>query len=183
MNQPATVPRIIHFPEDDLFLNDLAASGDDLYISVTNSGRIYKMDISGPSKPDGLSPELWLEIVGPNGIIIDNNIMYVASYPADGNTTDQNVIYKVGDLSNPEAEVLFNVPGQYDGIALSTDKETLYISNWTPAEVIAIGVRNGMRTRLSLDENLTGPADMTLTGGKLYIPDLPNSRVLVHDLK
>lgn len=177
------VPQIISFPADDLFLNDLAADGNTLYISVTNSGRIYTLDISQPAQLNQGTLKKWLDITGPNGIIIDRNAMYVASYPADGNTTEKNVIYKIADLNRPAAEKFFDVAGQYDGIALSADKKTLYISNWTPTGVTAIDMKTKKATALPLDKELIGPADMTLSNETLYIPDLPNSRVLVYKLK
>lgn len=145
-------PQIISFPADDLFLNDLAASGNTLYISVTNSGRIYTLDISHPSRLDKNTLKKWIDIVGPNGIIIDGNAMYVASYPADGKTTEENVIYKIADLKKPISEKFFNTPGQYDGIALSADKKTLYISNWTPAGVTAIDMDTKKRQCFMLEK-------------------------------
>ncbi len=175
-------PQIILFPNDDLFLNDLAASGNTLYVSITNSGRIYQLDISNPTNLRDTQLVEWLNIKGPNGILIDGNSMYIASYPADGETSEQNVIYKVEDLNKPVAKPIYSIPGQYDGIALSDDKTTLYVSNWTPAEVIAINIKDGQTTKLSICNQLIGPADMTLKNGNLYIPDLPNSRVLIHKL-
>lgn len=176
-------PQIILFPNDDLFLNDLAASNNTLYVSVTNSGRIYQLDISDPTKLRDSQLLEWLNVEGPNGILIDGNSMYIASYPADGETLEQNVIYKVEDLNNPVAKSIYSVPGQYDGIALSDDKTTLYVSNWKPAEVISINLKDEKATKLCLGNQVTGPADMTLKNGKLYVPDLPNSRVLIHELQ
>lgn len=176
-------PQVVSFPADDLFLNDLAAVENTLYISVTNSGRIYTLDISHPSKLNKNTLKKWLDITGPNGIIMDGNAMYVASYPADGKTTEKNIIYKIADLKEPVAEKFFNVPGQYDGIALSADKKTLYISNWTPAGVTAVDMKTKKPTMLQVGEGLTGPADMTLKNGTLYIPDLPNSRILIYKVK
>lgn len=176
-------PQIVRFPADDLFLNDLAASGNTLYISVTNSGRIYTLDIGNPSDIAQSSLVKWLDITGPNGIIPDGNTMYVASYPADGSTTDANVIYKVSNLKQPTVEKFFNVASQYDGIALSTDKQTLYVSSWTPASVSAIDMKTKKQTILPVGEGLAGPADMTLLNGTLFIPDLPNSRVLIYPIK
>lgn len=69
-----------------------------------------------------ITPIKWVDIIGPNGLIIDNGIMYVASYPADGTTTDANVIYQITDFANPVVEKFTILPGQYDGIALSADK-------------------------------------------------------------
>lgn len=179
----AQPPQIIRFPADDLFLNDLAASGNTLYISVTNSGRIYTLDISNPAKQENSLPVKWLDITGPNGITIDGNAMYIASYPADGNTTEANVIYKVSNLKKPAAEIFFNAASQYDGIAVSADKKTLYISSWTPASVSAIDMKSKQQTVLPVAEGLIGPADMTLVDGTLFIPDLPNSRVLIYKVE
>ena len=111
-------PQTIFFPEDDLFINDLAADGNTLYASVTNSGKIYQIDITNPSNMSDITPIKWVDIIGPNGLIIDNGIMYVASYPADGTTTDANVIYQITDFANPVVEKFTILPGQYDGIAL-----------------------------------------------------------------
>ena len=57
-------PREIVLPAEDLFVNDLAAWGDTLYISVTNTGRIYRMDLSDPQA----SPVLWAQVPGANGM-------------------------------------------------------------------------------------------------------------------
>ncbi|MCC8171861.1 MAG: hypothetical protein LIP00_08785 [Parabacteroides sp.] len=176
-------PQIVRFPADDLFLNDLAASGNTLYISVTNSGRIYTLYIGNPSDITKSALVKWLDITGPNGIIIDGNAMYIASYPADGNTTDAHVIYKVSNLEKPVAEKFFNVASQYDGIALSADKKTLYVSSWTPASVSAIDMKSKKQITLPVGEGLAGPADMTLINGTLFIPDLPNSRVLIYPIE
>ena len=47
--------------------------------------------------------------------------MYVASYPADGNTSEKHVVYRISDLTNnPQPEKLVTVPGQYDGIAFAS---------------------------------------------------------------
>lgn len=176
-------PQIVSFPSDDLFLNDLAASGNTLYISVTNSGRIYTLDISRPQEVEKTPVTKWLDIPGPNGILIDGDDMYIASYPADGNTTDKNVIYKVSGLKHPMVEKFFDVPGQYDGLVLSPDKKTLYISNWAPAEVSAIDMDNKKQTILPIKQGIVGPADMTWENEKLYIPDLPNSRVIIYSIR
>lgn len=172
-------PQVIVLPEGEAFVNDLAADGNTLYASVTNTGHIFRLDISDPAHVG--TPELWLSIPGPNGLVIRDGAMYVATYSPDGEAKSNNVIYRIGDLSNPEAEPFVSVPGQYDGIAFSGDGKWLYVTNWTPAGISRIDMQTREITpvALSLEQPLVGPADMTVADGKIYIPDLPNSRVVI----
>lgn len=172
-------PQVIVLPEGEAFVNDLAADGNTLYASVTNTGHIFRLDISDPAHIG--TPELWLSIPGPNGLVIRDGAMYVATYSPDGEAKSDNVIYRIGDLSNPEAEPFVSVPGQYDGIAFSGDGKWLYVTNWTPAGISRIDMQTREITpvALSLEQPLVGPADMTVADGKIYIPDLPNSRVVI----
>lgn len=172
-------PQVIVLPEGEAFVNDLAADGNTLYASVTNTGHIFRLDISDPAHVG--TPELWLSIPGPNGLVIRDGAMYVATYSPDGEAKSDNVIYRIGDLSNPEAEPFVSVPGQYDGIAFSGDGKWLYVTNWTPAGISRINMQTREITpvALSLEQPLVGPADMTVADGKIYIPDLPNSRVVI----
>lgn len=127
------------------------------------------------------TPQEWVTVPGPNGLLLDNGVLYVASYPADGNMRDHHVVYRIADLEHPRPEKLFQTSGQYDGIAFSSDHKALYVSNWNPAGLIRIDLQTGQATPLVLDLEtpLVGPADISVSEGKIYIPDLPNSRVLV----
>lgn len=171
-------PVIIRLPEGHLFVNDLVTDGKYLYASVTNSDRIFRIDISGNK---GYNPEEWLEVPGPNGLLINNGNMYVASYPADGNTTGKNVIYKIDDIANPKLEKFVDIAGQYDGIATSTDGDYIYITNWAPASLskVSLSDRSVTPVNISLENPLIGPADISVKEGYIYIPDLPNSRVVI----
>lgn len=179
LNRPGEAPQVVPFPEGELFVNDLTADGDLLYASVTNTGRIFRLDISDLSAVG--APEPWLEIPGPNGLVIRDGAMYVASYPADGQTTDAHVIYRIADLANPVAEPFVALPGQYDGIAFSGDGKSLYVTNWSPAGLsrIDLETRAVEPVAVELEQPLVGPADLTVADGMVYLPDLPNSRVVV----
>lgn len=175
-------PQIITFPEDDLFINDLVADENTLYASVTNTGRIYQIDITEPANLNGVTPVKWVDITGPNGLIINKGVMYIASYPADGNTTEANVIYEITDFTHPTPAKFTTLPGQYDGIAMSCDKKTMYITNWSPVGISAIDMKTKQITPLMIKEDLAGPADITVIDGTMYIPDLPNSRMIIQPL-
>ena len=174
-------PRVIALPEGEAFVNDLAAEGNNLYASVTNTGHIFCLDITDPAQPG--DPELWLEIAGPNGLVIRDGVMYVASYSPDGQAKSEHVIYRIADLQNPVAEPFVTVPGQYDGIAFSGDGKSLYVTNWAPAGISRIDMQTREITpvELPLEQPFIGPADMTVADGKIYVPDLPNSRVVIFE--
>lgn len=172
-------PQTIILPEGHLFANDLVSKGRYLYISVTNTGMIFRVDISNPSCLG--TPEEWLAVAGPNGLLLYGGALYIASYSADGNTTDAHVVYRVASLEKPVAEKWMDVPGQYDGLALSSDGKALYVTNWTPAQVSRIDLNTSAVTPLNINlpQALVGPADISVKDGSIYIPDLPNSRVVV----
>ena len=97
-------PRIISLPEGNLFVNDLVEWNGSLYASVTNTDRIFRLDISDPMNPG--APQEWVTVPGPNGLLLDNGVLYVASYPADGNMRDHHVVYRIADLEHPRPEKL-----------------------------------------------------------------------------
>lgn len=179
MNDTKKTPYTIKFPKEDLFVNDIVAKKNDLYVSVTNTNKIYKIDIS--KNPFDLKPKEWLKIEGPNGLFIHKGKMYVASYPADGTTKEENVLYRIDNLKHPKAKKLIKIQGQYDGLALSKNGKSLYVSNWNPAKIYSLNIKNGKMTPLDIDMDkpFIGPADISTDGKNLYIPDLPNSRVVI----
>ena len=174
-------PQVIALPEGEAFVNDLAADGDSLYASVTNTGHIFRLDIADPAHAG--TPELWLSIPGPNGLVVRDGAMYVACYSPDGEAKAEHIIYRIGDLQQPVAEPFVTVPGQYDGIAFSGDGKSLYVTNWAPAGIsrIDLQTREIFPVELPLEQPLVGPADMTVADGKICIPDLPNSRVVIFE--
>lgn len=179
----AQAPQIITFPKDALFLNDLVASGNTLYVSVTNNGQIYSLDITNPATMKSVKPVKWADVPGANGIVISDDQMYVASYPADGNTCDDNVIYHIADLAKPAPEKFITKSGQYDGIVFSADKKTMYITNWSPVGVFALDMETKQISELPLQTKVTGAADISIVDSVLYIPDLPNSQMIIFPLK
>ena len=179
LNALDSLPRVVSFPEGELFVNDMAFMDSSLYVTVTDAGKLYRLDINAPT--DTLQ---WVaDIPGANGIVINGRTAYVASYPPDGVTTEANVIYRIDDLQNPKVDRLTNRQGQYDGLALSADGRKLYFTSWEEGQIGYCNFDNGEVQLLDLSEVPAGPARMDIQGNKLYIPDLPNSRVIVVNQK
>ncbi len=81
------------------------------------------------------------------------------------------------NLKNPVAEKFFDVAGLYDGVALSDDLQTLYVSDWLTSSVTAIDIKS-KKTRVIYEEKGIGPADIAQNGGKIFIPELVGSRII-----
>ena len=172
----AAPTKVIKFEDDDRVVNALALDGNTLYISVTNTDRIYALDVSNVEKLG--KPKKFIELPGPNGMAVRDGSLYVATIPHDyEDFRAEHVIYRVRLGAEPKIEKLLDVPGLYDGAALSDDGRMLYVSDWFTSAVQSIDLQTGER-KLIYREQGAGPADIAQAGGVLYIPDLPGSRVL-----
>lgn len=178
LKEQGSAPTIVDMPAGNLFVNDIAISGDDAYISVTNSGKIFKLNIATPAEitAEDLTP--YADVVGANGLVIDGESIYVASYPADGVTTEDNVIYKIENINTPEVAKLIEREGQYDGLAKRGNR--LYFTNWIDGEFgyVELDTKEVVIEKFGEGVAFAGPADISLLDGVIYLPDLPNSRIV-----
>ena len=149
-----------------------------MYITVTNSDRVYKLDL----KQKELKPELWLNMPSPNGIAIKNKKVYISSITKDYmNVKDENVVYLIDDINNPKITRLNKTPSLYDGIAVSKDGKIIYVSDWKTSSIIAID-KEGSEKIIYTKKGVTS-ADITLVGDKLLIPNMQNHNVIILNLK
>ncbi len=176
--------RVIPFPDGDVFVNDMAIDGDKLYVSVTNTGNIYRLDISDPELADTNGLTLFSNIPGANGLIIKNRTLYIASYAPDGKMSTDNVIYTLSlDGETPVKDKLTLMIGQYDGLALSKNGKELYVTSWVKPMLSCYDFSKKKMTAMEHDKiDLAGPARMVYHKNALWIPDLPNSRVVRYSL-
>ncbi|MGL6022521.1 MAG: YncE family protein [Chitinophagaceae bacterium] len=174
-------PQKIVFPKEDVFVNDLSLKGNTLYATVTNTGNVYTIDVSKIEILSSITPVLYTNIPGANGILLVDDKMYVASYNPIGTPTSENVIYVIPNIKNPKPIHFIHQSGQYDGLAISKNHKTLYFSDWVKGRIgsIDMNTKKLQYFPINLKNPLIGPADITLKDNYLYIPDLPNSRVIV----
>lgn len=176
---------VIPFPENEIMLNGIIGNDSHIYVSVTNTGNIFrfKTPTSSTTFPD--SPEFYTHIPGANGLAINGKNLYIASSPPDNISRNENRIYKIPDIDNPVAEMLDVKSGIYDGLAFSEDRNILYASNWEPLEIIAINLISGEMKPLHIDDQIEikGLAAISIFNNTMFIPDLPNSKVIEIELK
>ena len=162
----------------DKEINDVAIKNGVLYITFTNSDRVYKLDL----KQKILKPELWINIPSPNGIAIKGKKVYISSITKDYiNVKDENVIYVIEDITSPKIKKLNKTPLLYDGIAVSRNGKTIYVSDWLTSSIIGID-NEGLEKIIYTKKGMT-PADITLIGNKIIIPNMQNHNVIILNLK
>ena len=191
MKRSELAPVKIPFPEGEVFVNDIEALGDFLLVSVTNTGHLFSLDVKNcdeiwtAQKP---KPKKVADIPGANGLTEREGKLYVASYDPEGQPGEQNVIYVI-DMTVPGTKpvnLIGSRPGQYDGVAVTPDGSRLYFSNWMnadgKAEVGYVDLSAGKKNRvtiLDLGVELQGPADICISDGYLFIPDLPANKLYI----
>ena len=175
-------PINIPFPRNENFVNDIASDGTTLYVSVVNTGNVYRIDASDVNRYNSLTPIKYTNVPGANGLLVHNGKLYIASYPPDGATTEANVVYVVDKMNDPKPEKFITTPGQYDGLAISGDGNTLYVTNWDPVAVQAINMATKEITKVELENPIESAADLSIDGDWMYIPDLVGSKLIIRAL-
>ena len=180
-----TCEQTIYFPETEMLLNGITGKDSWIYVSVTNTGNIYRFKTPTSTTLSSIVPEFYVHVPGANGLIMEGENMYIASYPPDETVRDENKIYKISDMNNPSPKTLDINPGKYDGLALSADNKILYASDWESSQILAINLLTGKTENIEIDRQVAikGPAAISLDNDILFIPDLPSSKVVMVQLK
>ncbi len=171
-------PQVVCFPNNVLYLNDIAISGEWAYVSATDVGKVYRLNLSNMDSLVSEKPEEWMDVVGANGLAFSGKKLYVASYPADNVTTQDNVIYCIPDIANPKLEKVISQAGQYDGLAVHKGK--LYFTNWDGGKIGYVDLKSKEIDYLTIEGvHPLGAADISILKDSLYIPVLVTSEVVV----
>ncbi len=170
-------PQVVCFPNDAMYVNDIAVLGQWAYVSVTDLGKVYRLDLSNMENLISAKPQEWMDVVGANGLLFDGRKLYIASYPVSGTADSDNVIYCITDVNNPKLEKLITQKGQYDGLALHKGK--LYFTNWDGGKVGYVNLKSKEIDYMTIDGvHPLGAADICILRDSLYIPILPMSEVI-----
>lgn len=179
LNKKNSPCQVVPFPETEKVVNAMTLSGNTLYVTMTNPGHVYRLDVKNPAQMSGKQPEQWLEILGANGIAIRGKKMFVVSIPTDYKTVAaENVIYQVENIRRPVAKKFDEIALLYDGVDISSDGKKLYVSDWKTASLTEIDIKTKTR-RIIFQETGIGPADLAVADGIVYLPDMLGSRILM----
>ncbi len=156
------------------FLNDVAIDKTgNVFVSDTATSEIYKLDTEG-------NFSLWLAnaaLDNPNGLLIQNDTMYVASWgsqPEGGRVSKINMETKVIDS-------ISSIIGNLDGIR-PYDENRLIISDWSSGNIHLIDRNGNTETILKVGQSV-GDIAYVKEKALLLLPMNKQSRLLFYKLK
>ena len=164
-----------HTAEGIAFLNDVAIGIDGtVYVSDTRTSEIYALDTEG-------NFTLWLADEGldnPNGLLVQDNTMYVASWgsdPAGGRVSKIDMTTKAITTVTPD------IVGNLDGIR-PYDAEHLIISDWQSGNIHTMNLDGTLNKVLQVGQSV-GDIAYLPEKNRLLLPMNKQARLLIYELK
>jgi len=163
-----------HTLEGIQFLNDVAIdTTGNVFVSDTRTSKIYKLDTDGTFN-------LWLadvDLDNPNGLLIQNNTMYVASW---GGQPEGGRVSKI-DMTTKSIDSVTTILGNLDGIR-PYDKERLIISDWKSGKIHLIDYNGNTEQILQVGQSV-GDIAYIKEKNLLLLPMNTQSRLLFYKLE
>lgn len=170
------------------FLNDLVEDDDFLYASATDINKIFKINLKTGAYEEIVTAE---PLNAPNGLDIEDNILYVAEYATDAGGKPAGKIKAIplrGKAPLP-VTVVYEVPGQYDGIAVYEEEdmfgnETMWLlfSDWAMNGKSGAVKKMNMKTREVKNATtvpVNGPADFIIEEDEIWLPAMADQKVVI----
>ncbi|OUS01014.1 hypothetical protein A9Q86_09730 [Flavobacteriales bacterium 33_180_T64] len=156
------------------FLNDIAIDdAGNVFVSDTSTSEIYRLDKEGHFS-------LWLAEIAldnPNGLLIQDNIMYVASWGSQPNGGRVSRI----DMVTKSIDSISSIIGNLDGIRFY-DENHMIISDWNSGNIHLIDHDGNTEQVLQVGQSV-GDIAYIKEKDLLLLPMNKQSRLLFYKLK
>lgn len=156
------------------FLNDVALDNDgNIFVSDTFTSNIYQLDKNGKFS-------LWLDEVAldnPNGLLIQGNTMYVASW---GSQPEGGRVSRI-NMATKSIDTISTIIGNLDGIR-PYDKDHLITSDWKSGNIHLINFNGDTLQVLQVGQSV-GDIAYIKEKDLLLLPMNKQSRLLFYSLK
>lgn len=166
------------------FLNDPVVGRGVLYVSATDNGKIYSIDLRSYAYHPLPLPD---SVRGANGLYYDGDSGTLYCVAIGSMEHPAGKIYAIDPVKFTIKE-LSDYKGLLDGVALAG--HTLYFSDWKgfqgPGSLLALDLPGGKARELDPPLNqIAGPADFVISedGKWFYIPSMTEGKVLIRSLR
>lgn len=156
------------------FLNDVALDNKgNVFVSDTSTSKIYKLDSEG-------NFSLWFAnkaLDRPNGLLIKDNMMYVASW---GSAPEGGRVSKI-EMATKSISPISTVIGNLDGIRVF-DKNRMIISDWRSGNIHLIDYKGNTEQILKVGQSV-GDIAYIKEKNLLLLPMNKQSRLLFYNVE
>ncbi len=160
--------------EGTVFLNDVTAAGKNtLYVSATDLGAVYAVNIKNQSY------KKLADLEGANGLYYEKGKLYAVTYP-------KGTLSVIDTKSGKKTLLKDFGEGVLDGVQKVGEK--IYISDWVRFEKAGVvrvyDLKSGEDSILALD-TFMGAADLSIDtkAKKLYLPQMLGGKVNIIDIE
>lgn len=164
-----------HTTNSDAFFNDVAiAPNGDVYVSDTRNSEIYVLNQAGTFS-------LWLEddaLDYPNGLLIIDNTMYVASW---GGSEKGGAVSTI-NMNTKEIVAISEKIGNLDGIQVY-DKQHLIISDWGSGKIHLLDITNGTTKEVLKVDYSVGDIAYLQDKKILLLPMNKQSKLMIYEME
>lgn len=166
------------------YLNDIEEEDGFLYVSATDIGKIFRANLRTGGYEELRTNE---PLNSPNGLAIDDGVLYVAEFAQDANGNPAGKIKAIPLAGTGEhiVSVIYNVPGLYDGLELDDEEdlfgnetEYLYFSDWAQGTVKKLNLRT-REVRDATSIPMRGPADFIIEDDRLWVPVMIEKKIII----
>lgn len=156
------------------FLNDVTLDNErNVFVSDTSTSKIYKLDTEG-------NFNLWFSEVSldrPNGLLIQDNIMYVVSW---GSKPEGGRVSKI-NMTTKSIDAISSVIGNLDGIRVY-DQKRMIISDWRSGNIHLIDYKGNTEQILKVGQSV-GDIAYIKEKNLLLLPMNKQSRLLFYKVE
>jgi len=171
----------IVFWQDEILISDLLVSDNALFIPVRNLNIIYVLDISDPKHIKSLLLP-YVEIQSPSSLLMVDYHLFIATNSYDENFIDENSIFLIDDLQNPNPQKLTHYSTLYQGMTFSADKTKILFTDYANhGQIGSFTFETGEISYKKISDGNSCFTDIMLLNNKLYISDLINKKVIIQD--
>jgi hypothetical protein len=172
----------IVFSQKEILISDLLVLDDALFIPVRNLNIIYLLNISDPKHiRAALLP--YVEIQSPSSLLMVDYHMFIATNSYDENFIDENSIFIIDDLQNPNPQKLTHHSTLYQGMTFSADGTKILFTDYANhGQIGSFIFETGEISYEKISDENSCFTDLIMLDNKLYISDIINRKVIIFDV-
>jgi hypothetical protein len=173
----------IVFQQEEILISDLLVMDNTLFIPVRNLNQIYVLNISDPEHIKALIFP-YLEIQSPSALLVVDYHLFIATNSYDEKFIDENSIFMVEDMNNPNPQKLTHHSTLYQAMTFSADGTQILFADYANhGQIGTFTFATGEISYQKISDANSCFTDLLMLDNKLYISDIINRKVIIKDFK